>query len=103
MCLPEENEPESSCCEVESNFSIQIKSDNSDQCCVTRIIEPSVKDRFQIAISNLNIDTKNLSPFFIDNVFIPSIEKRNLNFQFSDSSPPLTNNHIYLLNSVFLI
>jgi hypothetical protein len=102
-CSSEENELETSCCEAESDFSVQIKTENSDQCCVTKVIESSIKDGFLIIVNDVKIEIKNLNSFFIDKDFIHSLENRNLNFQFSDSSLPLTNNHIYLLNSIFLI
>lgn len=103
MCLIDENESGSSCCEEEFDSSVQIKSGNSDQCCVTKVIESSVKDGFLVLVNDVKIELENLNSFFTNNVFIPSLENRNLNFQFSDSSPPLADNHIYLLNSVILI
>ncbi len=103
MCLTEENEPENSCCEEESDFSVQIKSDNSDQCCVTKVVDSSVKDGFLFVVNDVKIDIKNFSSFCIENTFLQTIQIGNGYFQNSDSSPPLTRNNIYLLNSVFLI
>lgn len=103
MCLTEEKESESSCCEEEFDSSVQIKAENSDQCCVTKVIESSVKDGSLVLVKDVKNEVKNLNLFFINIISTPSLENRSLNFQFSDSSPPRANNNIYLFNSVFLI
>ncbi|NWF89192.1 MAG: hypothetical protein HXY50_06970 [Ignavibacteriaceae bacterium] len=103
MCLTEEKESELSCCEEESDIPVRFTLENTDGCCVTKFIESSVKDGFLVLVNNVKNEVKNLDLFFINNTFTPSLENRSLNFQFSDSSPPLSENHIYLLNSVLLI
>lgn len=103
MCTPEETEEESSCCEKEDDYPVQFAAKNMDECCVTQIIESSVKDGFLIMVNDVKIDVKNFSAALIsnDDESLLNIEKNHFNF--SDSSPPLTSNNIYLLNSVFLI
>ena len=103
MCEVVEAENENSCCQAEDDFSVQLKSDNSDECCETKIVDSSIKDDFVKAISETKIDSKNLESSLI------SSDDNSLSFSaqnylhFSDSSPPLSSNKIYLINSVFRI
>jgi hypothetical protein len=103
MCIPQETEEKSSCCEKEGDYPVQFAAKDLDECCVTQIIESSVKDGFLMVANDVKIDVKNFSAALvsIDDKSSLSIEKNQFNF--SDSSPPLTSNNIYLLNSVFLI
>lgn len=103
MCEVVEAETENSCCQTEDDFSVQLKSDNSDECCETKIVDSSIKDDFVKAISETKIDSKSLESSLI------SSDDNSLSFSaqnylhFSDSSPPLSSNKIYLINSVFRI
>ena len=65
MCEVEEAENENSCCQAEYDFSVQLKSDNSDECCETKIVDSSIKDDFVKAISETKIDSKNLESSLI--------------------------------------
>ena len=103
MCEVEETENESSCCQAEDKFSIQLKSGNSEECCETKVVDSSIKDDFVKAISEPKIDSKHLESSLI------SSDDNSLSFSaqnylhFSDSSPPLSSNKIYLINSIFRI
>lgn len=103
MCEVEETENESSCCQAEDNFSIQLKSGNSEECCETKVVDSSIKDVFVKAINELKIDSKNfeLSSFNHSDDLTTLDAQRYLNV--SDSSPPLSSNKIYLINSIFRI
>jgi hypothetical protein len=103
MCTPKQLEDESSCCEKEDEYPVQFASKNLDACCLTQIIESSVEDGFLIIANNIKIDVKNFSSALITSIDRSSLKIEKYNFNFSDSSPPLTSNNIYLLNSVFLI
>jgi hypothetical protein len=54
-------------------------------------------------VNDVKIDVKNFSAALISNDDKSSFSIEKNQFNFSDSSPPLTSNNIYLLNSVFLI
>lgn len=103
MCSPQETEEKSSCCEKENDYAVQFATKNLDECCVTEIIESSVKDGFLIVINDVKIDVKYFSVALISNDDESSLSIEKYQFNFNDSSPPLTCNNIYLLNSVFLI
>lgn len=102
MCSPKENLSESSCCEEESDFSVQIKSDNSDQCCATQIIDKSISDNFIPLKLEIRQDPSSTVIYLTDLISKQLI----LNHQFINSaaSPPFTqHNDLYLQNSVLLI
>ena len=103
MHSSEKMEEESPCCDNGDDYSLQLKSDNSDQCCDTRIIEAKVKDNFLSVFSELKIDAKNLITVLADNNVYPQIDSKIVFLTSTDSSPPLFDNNIYLLNSTFLI
>ena len=67
ICSIEMMENENSCCNEVDDYPIQLKSDNSDKCCSTRIIEAKVKDNFLSVFSELKIDAKNLISVLADN------------------------------------
>ena len=93
----------SPCCEDEDDYSVQLKSDNSDQCCNTRIIEAKIKDNFLGDFSELRIDDRSVASVLVDTNVYPPIDNEKFYLAFTDSSPPLYSNNIYLLNSTFLI
>lgn len=103
MCVSEVDENDMSCCERDNHYSVEIKTDNSNQCCETRIIEPSVKGDFLLAVNNLQIKVQVLAFLFITDNLHSAFAFRKNQFAFSDSSPPLISKNIYLLNSVLLI
>ena len=103
MCEVVEAENENSCCQAEDDFALQLKSGNSEECCETKVVDSSIKDDFVKAISETKIDSKNLESS------LSSSDDNSLSFSaqnylhFSDSSPPLSSNRIYLINSIFRI
>lgn len=103
MCAPEETEEASSCCEKEDDYPVQIAAKNLDECCVTQIIESSVKDNFLLNKSEVKSELKNFSiPLNSNNVFYSNkFDKAQLSY--SDSSPPLLKSELYILNSILLI
>lgn len=100
MCAAEKAEIKS-CCNNDDN-SLQVKKVGS-QCCSDKMIDSSVKENY---ISNANNfkDLNNLK--YLSALIIPSdVVISNISVHFTNvHSPPLiTNNPVYLINSVFLI
>jgi len=103
MCTPEQSEDESSCCEKEENFPVQIKNNVPDDCCESKVIESSVKDIFVLIKSELKSELKNFSiPLNSNDVFYTS-KFDSAQLSYSDSSPPLLKSKLYILNSILLI
>lgn len=75
-----------------------------NNCCSTKTIDTTLKDEY---LSQQNSNNHNFQPlvFVLTNNPFESISKLNSNKKyFQDFSPPLlTNNTLYLNNSVFLI
>jgi len=103
MHSSEKIEKENPCCQDEDDYSVQLNSANSDQCCSTRIIEAKVKDNFLSVFSELRIDKHSAASVLVDNNVYSPIENEKVYLAFTDSSPPRCSNHIYILNSTFLI
>ncbi len=92
---------QSSCCGEESNANVYITS-GYDPCCSTKLVDSSVKDNF--VISKIEQTQKNLLPviLIINQTDIYSFA--SFNKFYNDTSPPLlTDNHLYLTNSILLI
>lgn len=103
MCSVDIVENKDSCCDEVDDYSVQFNSKLSEECCVTKLIESSVKDEFVLELNKVKIDFNNFNSVIINNVFNFSPKVDQYKFTFSDSSPPLNNNNLYLLNSLFLI
>ncbi len=103
ICALESKENKNSCCGEVDDHPLQLISGNSDQCCNTRIIEAKVKDNFLSVFSELRIDDQIAASVLVDNNVYPLIDSEKNYLAFTDSSPPLCSNNIYLLNSTFLI
>ena len=102
VCTLEENEKESSCCEDKDDYPLKLKSENSDQCCDTKIIDKSISDNF----IPLKLEVKQEQSSTV--VYITDLisKQLSLNHQFineSASPPSAQHNDLYLQNSVFLI
>ena len=79
-----------------------MKSENSDQCCDTKIIDKSISDNF----IPLKLEVKQEQSSTV--VYITDLisKQLSLNHQFineSASPPSAQHNDLYLQNSVFLI
>jgi len=76
----------------------------NNNCCSTKTIDTSVKDEY-LSQKNGNSDNIQSLVFVLTNNPFESIEQLNSNKKyFQDFSPPLlTNNTLYLSNSVLLI
>lgn len=103
VCSSEKLEDEPACCSEETDFPEQIRSDNSNHCCETKIIESSVKDDYLSAASYLIHDFSSLLPAFQIDIVFPDFNSCKTYFHFNDSSPPFSTNNIYLINASFLI
>jgi hypothetical protein len=102
MCSLKEIELEPSCCEEEFDSSVQIKAENSEQCCATQIIDKSISDNFIPLKLEVKQDPSS-SVIYLTNLISKQLI---LNHQFINSaaSPPFTqHNDLYLQNSVLLI
>lgn len=103
MCSTEEEKENNSCCSKEDDFSVQIKKQNADECCEIKIIDSSVKDYFLINKSETKTETKVLSFFTILNYNVNTNSSNGFDFRKFNSSPPLIESELYILNSILLI
>ena len=103
MCLTGESQEETSCCEKEDNYPIQLKNDTNDNCCELKVIDSSVKENFLPNKNELRIDKTlfTLSLSATDLLQTSDYNKSNQNF--CESSPPIQKNDIYLKISSLLI
>lgn len=100
MCKIEE-EP-LSCC-VEDNFDASFTDSQISDCCQNEIVLKPIGDKFITLKSNLEVSISNLTLAFNSNL-IDGFLKSEIKIYSSDSSPPfLSDNPIYLSNSVLLI
>ena len=103
ICAAKEMDKESSCCEKENNYPIQLKNDTHDNCCELKIIDSSVKDNFTVTASEWKAEKNNFVINYILTENSYNYKADQFYYNFTDTSPPLTQNKIYLLNSIFLI
>lgn len=100
MCKIEE-EP-STCCE-EDNFGVSFTDNQFSDCCQNEIVLMPIADKFIGQKANLEVHISNLTLVFNSNL-IDGFSKSEIKIYSSDSSPPfLSDNPIYLFNSVLLI
>jgi len=93
--------PKTSCCE-EENDSDTYFSKAYDQCCLVKIVDSSVKDNFIVFKNDLSKETQ--LPIISTTNICNFISLNSSKEFYTDTSPPLlSNNHIYLTNSTFLI
>ena len=102
VCVTEKIEKVNSCCEDEVGNTVQLKSDNSNQCCDTKIIDKSISDNF----ISVKLESKQEQSSTV--VYLTDLISRQLrlNFQFINetaSPPSAQDNDLYLQNSVHLI
>lgn len=99
----EEDTEASSCCSNEDDYSVQIKEKKSHECCEIKIIDSSVKDNFLLNQSEVKNEIKFLNLFSVLYQEVHKNSFNKLNFSFCDSSPPLLESELYILNSILLI
>ena len=102
-CSSEKPKTESSCCEEENDFTAQYISSSDGNCCVTQLVDSSIKDGFLIKSNEIKSDIKNFVSALRPPVENQTFSNKKYSSLFDDSSPPSVNNNIYLLNSIFLI
>ncbi|MDO8550025.1 MAG: hypothetical protein Q7S39_07750 [Ignavibacteria bacterium] len=90
-----------SCCEEENEAEVYFTKANN-QCCLTQLIDSSVKDNFVISKTELSGKIQLPLVMFINLTGNSSILSSN-KFYRDTSPPPLTDNHLYLINSILLI
>jgi hypothetical protein len=103
MCSTEEEKENNSCCSKEDDFSVQIKKQHADECCEIKVIDSSVKDYFLINKSETKTEVKVLSFFTILNNNVNTNSSNGFDFRTFNSSPPLIESELYILNSILLI
>ncbi|MBM4176589.1 MAG: hypothetical protein FJ213_10535 [Ignavibacteria bacterium] len=99
MCKVEE---ESNCCE-EDNFEVSFTDNQFSDCCQSDIVLKPISDKFISQKANLENQFAPVHNFFsltgLDDYSFTEIKTYS-----SDKSPPfLLDNHLYLINSIFLI
>lgn len=102
VCALDKIEEVDSCCEEEVDYPVQLKSDNSDQCCDIKIIDKSISDNF------ISIQLELKQEQFPTVVYLTDLisKQLRLNCQFinNTASPPSAqHSDLYLQNSVLLI
>lgn len=102
VCALDKIEKVDFCCEEEYDFSVQLKSNNSDQCCNTKIIDKSISDNFISFKVELKQEHSSTIVYITDLIS----KQLRLNHQFINetaSPPSAQHNDLYLQNSVLLI
>jgi maltodextrin utilization protein YvdJ len=102
VCTGDTKEKVNSCCEEEVGNSVQLKSNNSKQCCDTKIIDKSISDNFISVKLELKQEQSSAVVYITDLIS----KQLRLSHQLIDetSSPPETkHNDLYLQNSILLI
>lgn len=102
-CYSEKSFAESSCCDNQSDFSAQYFSKSSSNCCVTQLVDSSIRDEYLIKVNDVKSEIKNFVSAVMPSVKNLTFSSKKYSLLFDDSSPPLSNNNIYLINSVLLI
>ncbi len=102
-CFSEKPKTESSCCEEENDFTAQYISSSDGNCCLTQLVDSSIKDGFLIKLNEIKSDIKNFVSAVMPPVENQTFFNKKYSSLFDDSSPPSFHTHIYLLNSIFLI
>ena len=90
-----------SCCETKNEADVFL-TNGYDQCCSTKLVDLSVKDNFVISKSDL-ISKTQLPVVLCININSDLSKISSAKFYTDTSPPPISDNHIYLTNSVLLI
>ncbi|HVO73851.1 MAG TPA: hypothetical protein VMT35_07500 [Ignavibacteriaceae bacterium] len=89
-----------SCCQEENDWEAHITK-AYDQCCLSKIIDPSLKENY---IGTKTEITKEIESLILNDNLEPSILFNSFENIYSDiSPPPKPANTIYLINSNLLI
>lgn len=102
VCAADKIEKTMPCCENEEDFPVQLTSDNSNQCCDTKIIDKSISDNF-ISVKLESKQEQSSTVVYLTDLISKQLR---LNDQFinSGTSPPSAqHNDLYLQNSILLI
>ncbi len=91
-----------SCCEEDNSASINFTS-GKDKCCETKLIISPIDEQYLVVKSESVKDSFRLAEAVISNDFTPGIDESTYDISHNHSPPPETQNHIYIINSVFLI
>lgn len=87
-----------------THSSVTFKNTGSSPCCSDQVIDSSVKDNFISSKTNLH-DVKNMQ-LSVSFILAQEVLNKNPELIWSgeiNSPPNLIQNHIYIINSVFLI
>lgn len=96
-------EEEHSCCSKEDESPVKITVNNFDGCCQFKVIERNLTDQFVPVSSDISqITHLKIILSVSDIVYNTPLVLAQYNY-ISSSPPPLTDNHIYLDNSILLI
>ena len=102
VCAVDKNEKTMPCCENEEDeFPVQIKSETTNQCCDTKIIDKSISDNFIPLKLELKQDPSSTVIYLTDIISKQlRLDRQIIN---RDASPPFAHlTDLYLQNSVLL-
>jgi len=103
LCAADKMEKSMPCCENEENeFPVQIKSENTNQCCDTKIIDKSISDNFIPLKLELNPE-KSSSVVYMTDLISRQLILNHQIINRTASPPSAQHNDLYLQNSVLLI
>ncbi|MFO7524559.1 MAG: hypothetical protein R6W68_03830 [Ignavibacteriaceae bacterium] len=99
ICITEIETP--SCCSLKSNGE-NLSSTKKSACCETVLIAQPIEDDYLITKTEIQIFQYNAQSYFpeliIENQFLD-----NSDIHFTSHSPPMPAEHLFILNSIFLI
>jgi hypothetical protein len=91
-----------SCCESNNSYPVNYKSEK-DKCCETKVIVSRIDDQFLLVKTDPVTELSKLTDSVVYNDIIISSENSICHISQDSSPPPKSQNHIYIINSVFLI
>lgn len=93
-----------SCCSMEKEDEpVKITTMDMGSCCQLKVVDNNVTDKY-LSLSNESFSKTQISKLIVSNTISYTAEVfSSKNFHSSNSSPPLTDNHLYLNNSILLI
>lgn len=91
-----------SCCE-EDNSAIVNFTSGKDKCCETKLIASPINEQFLLIKIESAKESFKITEVVISDEFTISVDKSSYHISQNSSPPPETQNHIYIINSVFLI
>jgi hypothetical protein len=93
-----------SCCSKDKEESpVKISQMDMGSCCQLKVVDNNVTDKY-LSLANESFSKTQISKLIVSNIISYVTEVfPSQNFYSSNSSPPLTDNHLYLTNSILLI